>query len=234
MFNRARFNLARFNVPTDPGETIFIRELLIETVDNFITNGENVHFSANMGMSALSSLYGAAATKHSASLLVEMLSQSELSALVYSVHTLEETFNAAALISENIHIVDALDTEFFTAPQIGKNTPVVCSFAEALSQYAFPSKNYLQPTVYWLTILDGHVTTTIFDTLYIAFSAAVPPGSTLVLDSDNYVVLLDGENATAYHTGEWLRLTRDIQDLLIDCPTEHALEAEILYIERYL
>ena len=64
----------------------------------------------------------------------------------------------------------------------------------------------------------------------------IPPGSTLVVDSNNYNVLLDGENAIWTQSGDWLdNLNRETISLNIQAASGGSgLTATVLYTERYL
>ncbi len=62
------------------------------------------------------------------------------------------------------------------------------------------------------------------------------PGSRLIIDAANYNVLLDGENAIWYQSGDWIdELNRTTTNIAISASSGSAgLTATILYTERYL
>ena len=61
------------------------------------------------------------------------------------------------------------------------------------------------------------------------------PGQTLIIDAGSYNVLLDGKNAIHLQSGEWLdNLSRDTLSIEISGTGVSRLQAQILYIERYL
>ncbi len=62
------------------------------------------------------------------------------------------------------------------------------------------------------------------------------PGQTLIVDSDNYIVLLDGENRISCHSGDWIdELDRDTEAININAESGIAgMEADISYRSRYL
>ena len=61
------------------------------------------------------------------------------------------------------------------------------------------------------------------------------PGQKIIVDADNFDVLVNNQNAIWVMDGDWLnRLNRNTQNIRIQCGTTNALSARILYTERYL
>jgi len=69
----------------------------------------------------------------------------------------------------------------------------------------------------------------------IEISVTLPVNSKLVIDSDNYLVLLDGENIIEKHFGAWLDdLNRSVMSIEISGAELTSILSTILYTERYL
>jgi len=69
----------------------------------------------------------------------------------------------------------------------------------------------------------------------IEISVTLPVNSKLVIDSDNYLVLLDGENVIEKHLGAWLDdLNRNVMSVEISGAELTSILSTILYTERYL
>lgn len=69
----------------------------------------------------------------------------------------------------------------------------------------------------------------------IEISVTIPINSKLVIDSDNYLVLLDGENIIEKHFGAWLDdLNRSVMSIKISGAELTSILSTILYTERYL
>ena len=65
-------------------------------------------------------------------------------------------------------------------------------------------------------------------------SVTIKPGDILVIDSDNFRVLLNGENAIKYHSGSWIdELNRNSKSITISGGGD-ALESSIYYQELWL
>ena len=67
-------------------------------------------------------------------------------------------------------------------------------------------------------------------------TVTLKPGQKLLIDAENYTVLLDGENAIELQSGDWIdELDRETTDISILAATGTAyLSASITYQERYL
>lgn len=69
----------------------------------------------------------------------------------------------------------------------------------------------------------------------IEISVTIPVNSKLIIDSDNYLVLLDGENIIEKHIGAWLDdLNRNVMSIEISGAELTSILSTILYTERYL
>lgn len=60
------------------------------------------------------------------------------------------------------------------------------------------------------------------------------PGSELRIDTENYTVLLDGENILYLQSGDWPELSRDLAYITIDSLSGGTLTGEVVYSERWL
>ena len=83
-------------------------------------------------------------------------------------------------------------------------------------------------------LLSCDVTSVILENEKITINATIPANGRLEIDSDDFTVLLNGENALHLHSGEWLFLDREIESILIDSGTGGELTGSVIYNERYL
>lgn len=65
-------------------------------------------------------------------------------------------------------------------------------------------------------------------------AGAIPPGGVLIIDSDNYNVLLNGSDAIEQHCGEWVWVSRPTRKLTLSTLGSGDLEWEVFYVARYL
>lgn len=63
---------------------------------------------------------------------------------------------------------------------------------------------------------------------------SIPPGETLVIDSETFTATLNGENVIDQYSGEWLEITRLLKGIGVTSGTSGDIGVSILYRERYL
>lgn len=70
------------------------------------------------------------------------------------------------------------------------------------------------------------------DTIFITLS--IPPGAELRIDSENYLVTLDGENALYAQSGAWIKLSPNLTAISVDTGSGGDMRGSITYTELYL
>lgn len=101
-----------------------------------------------------------------------------------------------------------------------------------LSDISVGADVYLGNTAYEIITAIAEAEAT--DVFSIEIDVTLAPGDTLVIDSDHYTVLHNGENILDKHSGDWVELSRNTRTLLVESGTPATLETSILYTERYL
>ena len=145
-----------------------------------------------------------------------------------------ETFSAASILSADSYqkpIFAEVVACFVYIGADGYQTIAMSEILECL--YALGADCFIGNTVLF-EVVDGEVTSTNFNVYRANFDITIPPGSTLIIDSDNFVALLDGENVIDLHSGDWLELCRDTYDIQIQMGQAAPFEVTMIYQERYL
>ena len=62
----------------------------------------------------------------------------------------------------------------------------------------------------------------------------IPPGGELRIDSDLFIVLLNGENALHTQSGDWINISRNLLRLIVESASGGLLQGQLIYTERYL
>lgn len=126
-------------------------------------------------------------------------------------------------------IRDTLDAEI----RGSKNVPAPLELADRLAARIAGSKNApASCTAYEIltSILEATSQTTERATIRIT----VPPGGELRIDSDLFLVLLDGENALHTQSGDWINISRNLLRLIVESASGGQLQGQLIYTERYL
>lgn len=83
--------------------------------------------------------------------------------------------------------------------------------------------------------MTGNVSLTpILDTIMAFNGMTLPAHGTLIIDAENYNILLNGQNAIDKYSGSWLFFDRPLDGLEVDSPTSGNINVSVLYRERYL
>ena len=236
MFNRSRFNLQRYNLPSDGVESeTYIQETMVAQFDAIVTNGGEafVVLGANAAFGA--SAYGVSGVSAGLTSAGETVNSKVSGYVVFSADSvMEEQVRSAVWMSQDSSIVETLGAVLETLAAVKADLYDAVSAREDVLQHVEGAKDYTMDPVVITTVVDAQVTTFEFDIGYATLTLTLAPGDTLVIDSDNFVVLLNGENAIHTHSGVWPELSRETYDVQVTSGTIADLETEILFTERYL
>lgn len=114
-----------------------------------------------------------------------------------------------------------------------KNIQVPLSMVAMLTAQAAGSKNIpatLKASEILTSILEAISQTTERTTLQLT----IPPGGEMRIDSELFIVILNGENALHTQSGDWINVSRDLLRLIIESASGGQLQGQLIYTERYL
>ena len=117
--------------------------------------------------------------------------------------------------------------------QGSKNVPAPLELADRLTAAAAGSKNVPAPlkvSEVLTSMLEATSQTTERTTLQLT----IPPGGELRIDSELFLVLLNGENALHTQSGDWINVSRELLRLIIESASGSQLRGQLIYTERYL
>ena len=167
-------------------------------------------------------------TKTISSIIAEFNSSDEASSL-RSKSSFIKDIDSSQEIEENLKSKCYVSKDMF----IGQGNAGVISFDEKLSYSIAISKDLVYNLIV-TDLLSCDVSSVILENEKITINVTIPDNGRLEIDSDIFTLLLNGENALHLHSGEWLFLDRDIENISIDSGTGGALTGSLIYNERYL
>lgn len=235
MFNLSQFNMTQFNIMIPEEEDVRLTLPMLSDMQAMSGAGKNMPGAMSTSCFVLASACGGAGdllnvswsedvaqsaisrVNHvlALSTRADVNNRSNIGLTFYPAHTWEMTIDNWAYFSGNIHDITAMDA--------------------SVAHYAYLSSDFWWPAIGVDTIWWAQVSTKRFDMSYIDIDIDIPPGSTLIIDSDNCVVLLDGQDVIWSHSGSWLWLRRATFDVRVQAGNG-ALTADktILYTERWV
>ncbi|MEG1779457.1 MAG: hypothetical protein RR263_05085, partial [Oscillospiraceae bacterium] len=116
---------------------------------------------------------------------------------------------------------------------ISKNTPLTAAFSQRVEAAVLISKNIYLGAVFG-EIIYSVISIVTLDEDKITINVTIPPGGELVINSELYLVTLNGVNIIHLHKGDWISLSKDTTHLIADTSTGGNLSGQMLYRERYL
>lgn len=235
MFNHGKFNLKRFNLPGEEITEIVFRDQFTAVFEALLNIGEDIYDHESISDKIKATARAGALVDGSETTREEInASVAAKCNLVFEGYEMKEAFRASVKPALNIYISFQAEEQLLTAAKIGEDV----FFSEEITGNVKGAEklglNYRLPETITLTSLfNCLISTAIFDTETITIGVSIAPGGKLVIDSENFVVLLDGENALDKHSGAWLNLARNVERVTFS-PAGSAVAINVLYTERYL
>ena len=234
MYNSGKFNALRFNAVT---------------ADNSIKLFSNSYETINAQLSAAQIFYLANNSYEIVTADTELVS-----GVILVGNPSENVSSQCAIVgiiflTENAH-TDITASIIVAANYYWKNSPTETITANLILGENYYLSNESKETItaivtggvrYYFTNNSYNLINASIGAIYsveiknIEISVTLPVNSKLVIDSDNYLVLLDGENIIEKHIGAWLDdLNRNVMSIEISGAELTSILSTILYTERYL
>lgn len=238
-FNNARYNLSEFNRQAE--DAIWIVASLVEKV-NFVAATSETRYTQFEGNEVVQNdVKGAKGLIKPVNGAEEKVTCQAV-ACSFFIFSFEEKIETASRFEISFHAfmnfemlekADCLILESacnWLYPDISEN--VVSAYENGF----FPWSQFFYSGSEGIEIIDGNLSVEAYDEYICNLSdITLRPGDVLVIDSGNYDIWLNKENAIYYQSGDWIdevsRLTRTIK-IIADYPGN--LSATVLYTERYL
>jgi len=208
---------------------------MVTVINAMVTNGGNSYIVlvANEGFGSKAD--GASGVMLGATAASENVHTGAAGYVIFYTNAyMEERTEGYVQVSQDALIIVSMDALVGAKASAGNNLFDVIPMEAGFSWYAEASKNYISLPIAFSSIVDAQVTTFEFSIGYATLTLTLAPGDTVVIDSDNFVVLHNGENAIDKHTGIWPELTRETFDIQVSSGTLADLVTSILFTERYL
>lgn len=234
MFDTAKFNLQPFNIASvdidDVTDTVNIACVIYSAV----YRGGNTYEETEVHAVTACSVTPSAANFASADWAATVQPNTRL-----CVNALETAAASASVSCAFRFILDAFDEIHFAPTVLGRLELSMSSLhtleiPAVLGQDCYLSFDYPASAHEISALVDSQITSILFSVQNAEFEIDISPGSTLVIDSENYVVLLDGEDVIWCQSGEWLFLNRNTYDVIFDFVGGTETEKKVLYTERWL
>lgn len=233
MFNHGKFNIKRFNLPSAEGNDIVYRDDLASALKALVDMGQNIHLKEQQSGTISAEVLAGGLVDASASGGEVLSVLAALKADYIPQITASGIVNARAVLSVDHFIEATLSGLVNNSAALGENIYIAPDMTGIIKQIAALGASFTEGQIYFDETLNCLIATAIFDTLILKVDLSIPAGGKLVIDSDNYNVLLNNANAIDKHSGAWVFLSRAV-DKIEFRPKGTAIAISMLYTERYL
>lgn len=228
-----RYSLARYSLPSKAEHEFYLAPYFVESMQGMIGIGTDVGIEGRFA----EALKGKTVATPTAPIVVSFAERAKSAVQMKADYPFTSLFQGSVLNMTWIVKNTAIATEFTDTveaqPFIGKNLFMVSALDDGVLCYVFGSKNIL------LLLLAGEIISSRVGVATITeerayLNVTIPPGGQLVMDSELYLITLNGKNVMHLHSGDWISLDRDILSITVDSTTGGKLTGKLLYSERYL
>ncbi len=229
---RGRYSLLRYSVNLAK-KSIHISAAFTENLNTVAGSAVAVEYSGQFSETMQGSIQGTVAIVSALTAYSGLFTAAKMSADVVTSAAMFEALQAAAYGQKNIPGSITSADVLAAAIWGSKNIPSLLSAADVLTTQAAGSKNIpapLQAAEILTSILEATSQTTERTTLQLT----IPPGGELRIDSDLFIVLLNGENALHTQSGDWINISRNLLRLIVESASGGQLRGQLIYTERYL
>lgn len=232
MYNDKRYSLARYSVNQEE-RRVEIAESFSEAMGAVAGAAIPVDFRDRYAEALQGSARGTISVISAFSVADGLFTTARMSANVVIRTALSETFQGYAYGQKNTPAALTVRDVLAARAQGSKNIPAPLELADRLAAAAVGSKNVPAPFKV-SEVLTSMLEATTQTTERTAFQLTIPPGGELRIDSELFLVLLNGENVLHTQSGDWITVSRKLLRLIIESASGGPLRGQLIYTERYL
>lgn len=236
MYNRGAYNRQRFNLAYNQDGSFSLEETMAATFGCMITHGEDIYDNTYCIDQFGGTVYVTPAELLAETGMAEAFAVSIIALPEYVTEiSLSEAVSASISIGEDSYLPETLSESINADIYLSMDMYTSDDIKAYVEKSIEAACNFLCDVLTLAEIVDCSISSNMYDYKYIYIDVTIPAGGTLIIDSDNFNVLLDGENAIDKQRGDWFdELTRNTFDVTITSGVSGTLDGSLLYTERFL
>lgn len=233
MYANDRYSLTRYSVNQE-ARTVEIAESFSETLGAVSGAAVPVAFQGRCAEAMQGSVRGTISLISALQASGDLLAAVKMSAEAAARAAFAGALQARASGQKNTPAALAASDVLTALPYAAKEVPVpALALADRLAARASGAKE-LPARLSASEVLTALPEATSQTTERTTLELTIPPGGELLIDSDLFLVLLDGENALHTQSGDWICVSRELLRLVVESAAGGGLEGQLIYTERYL
>lgn len=232
MYNDRRYSIARYSV-NQGTKMVEIAERFSEVMGAEAGAAIPVDFRDKYAEALQGSARGTVSVISAFTAASGLFTTAKMSADVVTRAALSEALRGSIYGQKNTPAELAVGAVLVARAQGSKNIPAPLELADHLTVAAAGSKNV--PAILKVSeVLTSMLEATSQTTERTTIQLTIPPGGELRIDSELFLVLLNGENAIHTQSGDWINVSRELLRLIIESASGGQLRGQLIYTERYL
>ncbi len=235
MNNLKSFNTSKFNIGNEDSENPEIILNCYEKFDVTVNFGKNTQITFTTSEKFNVDSIGSITYIEKFNLEEEINSKILSNAYVVLDLNLDEKLNVNLNIKEDIYQNLLTEEKLKIKSYTTLNTNFENIFKDSINIYnLLIGKDILHDEINVYESLLTQISSYFLDSKIVSVDLIIPPGKTLVIDSDNFTAYLDGENVLDKYNGDWINLSRNVKSIELFTGEGKNIESYIIYKERYL
>lgn len=234
-FDHSRYNQSKYNVVSE-SQTTWDSITMAAIWDASVGISQQVRDEISMSSSFGAGVIGAAGRMSDDTMGAVFVVDVVLNYCVWDAASCASVFGAGAYVAPSVKSSDILDCVFDASAYLGAvvSDSVVMGSEFETSAYA---GNYVIDAAgaNLYAMFGAFISINSYEEFVAVLDVTIPAKGELIIDSENFRVLLNKVNAISSHSGDWIRaLSRESIELRVDCGTTNNLETSLLYTELWL
>lgn len=234
-YNLSRFNRAKYNRQAD-GTIVFDKARIDAVFLGQFGLGQKTVDAMQMAAAFSGQMQGAAGTLDIGQFDAIFTHEIAVRYIAYGHDTLaatiEEEIHMAAIVKDTATLAATFSQEAYLSPEV---RDLGTTIAAAFGCSTYLGNKIIDPNpVMAYGIFDGVFSAEALEEIILDLAVTLRPGDILVIDSDNFRVLLNGKNAIKYHSGDWIDELNRMSKSITVSGGGSALETSIYFQELWL
>ncbi len=235
MNNLKSFNTSKFNIGNEDSENPEIILNCYEKFDVTVNFGKNTQITFTTSEKFNVDSIGSITYIEKFNLEEEINSKILSNAYVVLDLNLDEKLNVNLNIKEDIYQNLLTEEKLKIKSYTTLNTNFENIFKDSINIYnLLIGKDILHDEINVYESLLTQISSYFLDSKIVSLDFILPPGKTLILNSDNFTAYLDGENVLDKYNGDWINLSRNVKSIELFTGEGKNIKSYIVYKERYL
>lgn len=235
MFNRSKFNNARFNLPAGDGTDsfnirLFFKENIKNMTESAIEINERFNFNEQINQSTVLTL----GMPYTFNVKEEIKGRSTVSIAIVIKSLFKGVIGSDVQAAKNINEKFEFSDLINSKAEAGKDIeiPAILLFENINNKSVAALEMYLKN--HFTEILNSKIAGNITEYEHAIFNVELKPGEELEINSDLFTAYINDKNVLDLQEGSWVYFDADSRELIIDTGSGGKIEGKLLYREGWL